>query len=163
LFRVEFINDDKLFVWTSLLPNEEKLVRKARRASLEGGSSYTLVEQSRQELLATIRELSPQKVFAYQLGPFFRIADPAEEYRETLWWRDDKSGCAVSGQFLGGFKGGSWSGDCTDGKASGEGVVEFDSKDGKKIGWKGKMIQGRRGGPGQCRIEKTEEWGSCQR
>jgi hypothetical protein len=159
LFRVEFISDDKLFVWTSLLPRDEKYVRKARSVCLESGSCYTLVEQSREELLATIRELSPQKVFAYQVGPFFRVADPAERYRETLWSRDDKSGCAVEGPL---FQGVSWSGECTDGKASGEGVLEFDSDGRRRFGWKGKMIQGRRDGPGQCRSDKTEVWGSCR-
>lgn len=163
LFRVEFINDDKLFVWTSRLPTEEKYVRKARSVSLESGSGYTLVEQSREELLATIRELSPKKFFAYQLGPFFRVADPAERYGETLWSWDDKSDCAVGTPFSAGLKGVSWSGECMDGKASGEGVLEFDSDDGRKVGWKGKMIQGRPDGPGQCRREKTEEWGLCER
>jgi len=154
LFRVEFINDDKLFVWTSF---HGKGLRKVKHVSL-GDGGYSLVEQSREELLATIREISPQKLFAYQLGPFFRIAEPAQKYQASHWLRDDKSGCAVAGPFPGVFKGVSWSGECTDGKASGEGVLVHHSEDGEILSWKGTMIQGRPQGAGQCRNGESGEW-----
>jgi len=165
LFRVQFVNDDKLFVWTSFLPDGmEKLVQKARHVSL-GVGGFTVIDQSREELLATIRGISPQKLFAHQLGPFFRIPEPAERFQSTHWLRDDKSGCAVA-SFLGLgdalFKSVSWSGECTEGKASGRGILVLDHLGGQGFRFEGTMVEGRPHGSAQCRLRKSAEWKSCR-
>jgi hypothetical protein len=156
LFRVEVVNDDEVYVWTSSLDGETRLAGlKARMVD-----DYYLFDVPRDALVAALKDM-PLGVLNIRFGPFFRVA-PREPMRNMSWALDQNSGCAIGLAGQGSLPKLAWSGDCRDGKASGRGVLEF-LKEGKvssKIDVT--MAEGVPHGSSRCSEDGSDNWKPCR-
>jgi hypothetical protein len=156
LFRVEFVNDDEVYVWTSSLGGETPLAGlKARSAD-----DYYLFDVPRAALVAALKD-KPLAVLNIRFGPFFRVA-PREPMRNMSWALDQNSGCAIGLAGQGPLPKLAWSGDCRDGKASGRGVLEILQEDKVSRKFDVTMAEGVPHGSSRCSEDGSDNWKPCR-
>jgi hypothetical protein len=162
LFRVEFVNDDELYLWTGILRSEDSLPGlKAKRIGVAQNADYYLVDAPRGALRSAL-QTDPRRVFNARYGPFFRLGTVPARVRFVSWALDEKSGCAVGveGHVFPGRA--TWSGRCRDGTASGAGLLEW-KVDGKVAGrFEGTLVGGLPEGAGRCSAGDSSDWKPCK-
>lgn len=176
VFRIEFVGDDEMYVWIRRDPERAALAGR-RVQCCEDRDNYYLVEESREEVVARIRDSRDRRFFNERLGPFLRVSTAGAAYAHWAVFVDGQSGCAVLVPTSFAIVTPSerdvevtWSGECRDGRASGEGVLVV--REAGRAGllvYQGPIVRGEWRGPGQCReLEEGpkglawRDWTSCE-
>jgi len=176
IFQIEFLSDDEMYVW--MRRDHERDALKGRRVQCcEDKDNYYLVEESREELVARIRDRPERRFFNERLGPFLRVATPSARYAHWAAFADSQTGCTVLVPTSFAIVTPSdrdvelsWSGECRDGRASGEGVLVIrEAGRAGMVVYQGPLVRGEWRGPGQCReLEEGpkglvwRDWAPCE-